>query len=165
MKFKMIRLAMIASAILAACGAPSTPAAPPTKPPVPTSKPSAPTSTPFVSPLESPLLSPIETPPVPGSGLISKPSAEQWATAPQAALSARQALVEQLKIDPDTIKLVSVEQVDWPDACLGVQKPGVMCAQVITSGYRVVMEAQGNLYEFHTDETGSAVKFQAQSVP
>jgi hypothetical protein len=164
MKFKIISLAMIASAILAACGAPSTPAAPPTPPPVPTSKPSAPTSTPFVSPLESPL-SPLETPAGPSSGLISKPSAEQWATAPQAALSARQALVEQLKIDPDTIALVSVEKVDWPDACLGVQTPGVMCAQVITSGYRVVMEAQGNLYEFHTNETGSAVKFQAQSVP
>lgn len=164
MKFRIISLAMIASVILAACGAPSTPAAPPTQPPVPTTKPSAPTSTPFVSPLESPL-SPLETPAGPSSGLISKPSAEQWAAAPQAALSARKALVEQLKIDPDTIKLVSVEQVDWPDACMGVQTPGVMCAQVITSGYRVVMEAQGNLYEFHTNETGSAVKFQAQSVP
>jgi len=164
MKFKIISLAMIASAILAACGAPSTPAAPPTQPPVPTTKPSAPTSTPFVSPLESPL-SPLETPAGPSSGLISKPSAEQWANAPQAALSARQALVEQLKIDPDTITLVSVEQVDWPDACMGVQTPGVMCAQVIVTGYRVVMEAQGNLYEFHTNETGSAVKFQAQSVP
>ena len=148
MKLKRLSLIGLAVTIIAACGAPG---APPTQLPVPA-------STPFVSPIDQPI-SPIATPP------ITRPNAEQWANAPAAALSARQALVEQLKIDPDTIGLASFEHVDWPDACLGVQTPGVACAQIIVTGYRVVLAAQGNLYEYHTDETGRAVKFAAQSVP
>jgi hypothetical protein len=53
---------------------------------------------------------------------------------------------------------VSAEQVDWPDACMGIQTPGVMCAQVITTGYKVVLSAGGMEYEFHTNETGDVVR-------
>jgi hypothetical protein len=47
--------------------------------------------------------------------------------------------------------------VDWPDACLGVTRPEVMCAQVITPGFRIVLAAQGREYEYHTNADGSVV--------
>ena len=54
-------------------------------------------------------------------------------------------------------------QWNGPNSCLGVSSPDAMCAQVITPGYRVVLEANGRQYEYHTNETGSQiVPLQAQ---
>ena len=63
-----------------------------------------------------------------------------------------------MNVDPSTIVVVSEEQVDWPDACMGIETPGVMCAQVITPGYKIVLEANGKQYEYHTNESGSVVR-------
>lgn len=46
--------------------------------------------------------------------------------------------------------VVRVEEVDWPDACLGAARPDEACAQVLTPGYRVVVEAGGRTIEYHT---------------
>lgn len=78
---------------------------------------------------------------------------------PGAALSAQQVLAAQLGVSPEDIRILSFEPVEWPDACLGIQTPGMMCAQVITPGFRVLLEAEGKLYEFHTDLSGSDVRF------
>ncbi len=117
---------------------------------------------PITSPIESPVQTPVAPPPTtmapaPGGGLITKPESAKWNNAPQAALNARKLLMEQLKVDVDLIGLVSAEQVDWPDGCLGIQTPGVMCIQVITTGYRVVLSANGSEYEFHTNLSGDVV--------
>ena len=93
--------------------------------------------------------------------MISKPAAEQWANAPAAALNSRAALAAELKIDPDTIQLVSVEHVDWPNGCLGIETPGMMCTMVITPGYRVILEAGGKQYEYHTNASGDTVRLAA----
>ena len=37
------------------------------------------------------------------------------------------ALMEQLSLSADKIKLVSTEAVTWPDGCLGIVRMGVMC--------------------------------------
>jgi len=67
------------------------------------------------------------------------------------------ALSGTLNLPPGQITVVSAEAVEWPDGCLGVQKPGVMCTQAIVPGYKIILEANGEQYEFHTDEDGSAV--------
>jgi hypothetical protein len=91
-------------------------------------------------------------------GTAVQPTGDQWKDAPQPALNAAADLAQRLKIDVNTITLISAEQVDWSDACLGIQTPGVMCAQVITPGYKVILEANGQQYEYHTNESGSAVR-------
>jgi hypothetical protein len=154
-RIKLIVVLLVAASVVAACGTPAVPPAFPTSSakPAATSAPSTlPTPPPSVLPTMPP--SPIK----PGVGLVTKPQAEEWQKAPQAALSARADLAQRLPIDIDTIKLVSVEQVDWPDACMGIQTPGIMCAQVITPGYKVVLEANGKQYEYHTNESGSGVR-------
>ena len=50
---------------------------------------------------------------------------------------------------PDA-SLVLVEAVDWPDACLGAAAPGDVCATVITPGYRVIVQRDNSLIEYHT---------------
>lgn len=52
--------------------------------------------------------------------------------------------------------LVTVEQVDWPDACLGAAEPDQLCAQVITPGYRIIVERDGGRIEYHTSRVGGA---------
>jgi hypothetical protein len=50
--------------------------------------------------------------------------------------------------------VVSVEATDRADPSLGCPKPGLMYPQMITPGYRIVLDAQGTTYEFHTDASG-----------
>jgi hypothetical protein len=57
----------------------------------------------------------------------------------------------------DGITLKGVGFVEWPDACLGIEQPDVACAEVITPGYRVLLEANGQLYDYHTDTGSRAV--------
>jgi hypothetical protein len=59
-------------------------------------------------------------------------------------------LAQRLGIAPDAISVISIEPVEWPDASLGCAKPGMMYAQVVTPGYRIVLEAGGKTYEYHT---------------
>lgn len=52
------------------------------------------------------------------------------------------------------IKLVSSESVDWPDGCLGVVTPGMMCIEVITPGYRIILDVKGVTVELHSTLSG-----------
>jgi len=67
---------------------------------------------------------------------------------------AREDLAQRLGLTPEAIRLVSVEAVDWPDASLGCPQPGMMYAQVITPGYRIILSASGENYEYHTSLRG-----------
>jgi len=59
-------------------------------------------------------------------------------------------LAEKLGIAKSAVSVVDVQSVEWPDASLGCPQPGAMYAQVITPGYRIVLEANGQRYEYHT---------------
>jgi hypothetical protein len=76
---------------------------------------------------------------------------------PAAVQSARQALAKTLGVTPDAIQVVSFEAVDWPDGCLGVMQKGVMCTDVVTPGYRVILAADKLQWEYHIDKTGNTV--------
>jgi hypothetical protein len=56
------------------------------------------------------------------------------------------------------ITLISNEPVDFPDACLGVALPGVMCAKVVTPGRLLVLQAEGMDFEYHAAEDGSRIQ-------
>jgi len=52
---------------------------------------------------------------------------------------------------------VSTQIVEWPDSCLGVSTPGLACSQILTPGYLVTLQANGQQYEYHTNGDASAV--------
>jgi len=64
---------------------------------------------------------------------------------------AKKDLSERLNIPMEDIKLVKEEAVDWPDTSLGYPEKGMMYAQVITPGFRIILKAQEKLYEYHSD--------------
>lgn len=79
---------------------------------------------------------------------------ENMTAAQNAAIST---LAQNLGLDPSQVEVVSTEAVDWPDACLGVSQEGIVCAQVISPGYKIVLEANGKQVEYHTNEDGTVV--------
>ena len=56
-----------------------------------------------------------------------------------------------------TAAVVSVEEVQWRDGCLECAQEGERCTQVILSGYRIVLESEGQQYEYRTD-SGTAFR-------
>ena len=74
-----------------------------------------------------------------------------------AELAALTHLSETLNLPTDQIILVSTEPETWPDGCLGVDRPGMMCTQALVEGYRIILEAGGVEYELRTNESGSLV--------
>jgi len=70
---------------------------------------------------------------------------------------ARSFLAEHLGISVGQVGLVYVEPAEWPDTSLGCPELGMMYAQVITPGYRVVLQVRNQWYELHTDRSGKQV--------
>jgi hypothetical protein len=84
--------------------------------------------------------------------------AETPADLPTAVMQAQQYLSEQLGVGLTAIQILDTEQVEWPDACLGLEEEDEFCAQVVTPGWRVLAEVEGQIYELRTDETGTIVR-------
>jgi hypothetical protein len=140
-KRQILYLMIILCTLLAACASPAsleTPTAvPATETPNPSRTPQA-TLAPTQlepTPIPSPTHLPVDVPP--------------------AQRAAVQALADALGIDAGQVKLVSIEAVDWPNGCLGVQRIGVMCTQQIVPGFRIILETNGQQYEYHTNSSGS----------
>ncbi len=86
------------------------------------------------------------------------PSVEVTPVPPPAILAAQQALSNLLELPIQAITISSFEAAQWPDGCLGLGAPGELCTQTVVSGYSVVLEANGQFYEFRTNSTGSVVR-------
>jgi hypothetical protein len=71
--------------------------------------------------------------------------------------AAMQALVEAINVPVDQIQLISTEVVQWPDGCLGIVRINARCMGGPVDGFRIILEANGEQYEFHTNQDGTAV--------
>ncbi len=66
--------------------------------------------------------------------------------------NARNDLAKRLKIDAADVKEHSVEDADFPDMALGAAEDGEMSGQMMTRGWRIKLEAQGQTYEYRADK-------------
>lgn len=65
---------------------------------------------------------------------------------------ARNDLAQRLNIDASAIKEQSVEDDDFPDMALGAPENDEMSGQMITSGWRIRLGANGQNYEYRADK-------------
>ena len=104
-------------------------------------------------------LEPVEVPtptatPIAAATPVLSPEVEQ------VVMTVRQMLMQQVQADVDSIQLVSVESVEWPDGCLGLSAPDEMCMQMIVPGYRVVLAVDGQEYVYRTDREARSIRLQ-----
>jgi hypothetical protein len=59
-------------------------------------------------------------------------------------------LAERLGIDQAAISIVLVEEVVWGDGSHGCPQPGMAYTQVLTDGLRIILEADGQLYDYRS---------------
>jgi len=78
---------------------------------------------------------------------------------PQAVLDARKQVAEALGAPVEQLELVAVDQVQWPDACLGLPQPGEMCAQATLRGWRAILKVDGQEVEVRTNLAGDVVRW------
>ncbi len=130
--------------------------------PLPTPTPTGRTDSAVASEQISPLATPI---PLPKGTLATEiggaMSNKLQAANTQALVSQAQKMVLKFIDDPAlTIEQVAVQNVEamqWRDSSLGCPRKGMMYAQVITPGYLIELEAEGKVYEFHTDTNRAVV--------
>ena len=79
---------------------------------------------------------------------------------PEAVEAAVTALATSLGVSENQVEVLSYEETEWPDACLGLPRDDEMCAQAITPGYEVVMEVDGQSYVARTDMSGDQVRLE-----
>jgi len=61
-------------------------------------------------------------------------------------------LAERLSVSADEIKEISVSEKDFPDMSLGAPVADEMSAQMISSGWQINLEADGDEYDYRADK-------------
>jgi hypothetical protein len=113
----------------------------------PSAAPSADTAYPLGTPVPEALPSAYPYP----AATEASPAAGGQETADTALINlAKKDLAQRLSATVDQITVVSSTYMDWPDASLGCPQKGLVYAQVITPGYRIVLEQGQKQYDYHT---------------
>ena len=63
--------------------------------------------------------------------------------------SARNDLVEKLKVRSDQVELVEASYVTWRDSSLGCPQPGTQYMQALVNGTRIKLRNAGKIYNYH----------------
>ncbi|HEY0761534.1 MAG TPA: hypothetical protein VGD61_04105 [Pyrinomonadaceae bacterium] len=78
--------------------------------------------------------------------------------------NARNDLASRLKINASDVTEKSVEDADFPDMALGAAEDDEMSGQMITRGWRIKLEAQGQAFEYRADKNQvRAYKFKGKN--
>ena len=92
---------------------------------------------------------------------VVQPPAPQNPTTPTSSTVVdlvKNKLATKLGISTSAITLVSIDRQQWSSGCLGVDPgPGFACTQSFVDGYDVVISANGQNYDYHTNSDGSQI--------
>lgn len=130
------------------------------------------TAVPTLQPVvNTPTSAPAYPPPGPvgGTPTVSSPYPGPTSQPTQAIQSAvDQAAIQKVSttynLPVDQIKVLSTQPMTWPNGCMGVVIPGVLCTDVIVNGFVVKLEGDGQQFEIHTNQDGTIVVDAAQQI-
>ncbi len=87
----------------------------------------------------------------------SAPAPEIPAEYQDIANKATELVASTLHVPADEVTVLSVQSVTWRDASLGCPEPGNMYAQVLTPGYLVTTQVNGNTQQVHMNDKGKGL--------
>ena len=70
-----------------------------------------------------------------------------------------------LSLDPEQIHVILAEAVVWPDTALGCPRPGEVYGQQSVRGYQVWLEANDQIYIYHTDNKDNIILCTESELP
>jgi putative hemolysin len=76
----------------------------------------------------------------------------------KAIRAAAAALAAQLNLDPTEVRVGTIAEVIWDNQCLGLAAADEACAEAITPGFIIELEAQNSAYVFHVDLSGNLLR-------
>ena len=77
---------------------------------------------------------------------------------PDVALNVQNFISESLAVPPESIQIQNVQQMDWPDACLGLPQGDEVCAQAVTPGWLLTFNVNDQEYRYRVDQTGTVIR-------
>ncbi len=107
--------------------------------------------------LQSPGAAPDEAEPADVNGTLNGEGLDLGPEAFAAADAARADLAARLDIDAEEPELVGLMPGEWGDTSLGCPAEDTAYAQVVTSGYAVMLDHMGTEYEYHVSSDGAIV--------
>lgn len=107
--------------------------------------------------LQSPGAAPDEVEPADVNGMLNGEGLDLGPEALAAADAARADLAARLDIDAEEPELVGLMPDEWGDTSLGCPAEDTAYAQVVTSGYSVMLDHMGTEYEYHVSSDGAIV--------
>jgi len=79
---------------------------------------------------------------------------------PDAVAAVRALVAEELGIGEGVVIILSAFEKEWPNSCLGLAGEGEFCAQVITPGYEVTVQAEGSQSVYRTNADGTLIRME-----
>ncbi len=74
-------------------------------------------------------------------------------------------LAQRLSLTAEQINVVDSVEVEWSDSSLDCPQPDLLYTQVITPGFRIVLEVNGQQYEYHSNRDAYFVYCENPGVP
>jgi hypothetical protein len=85
-------------------------------------------------------------------GRATFPAEEQNLSRNEAIEQARADAARRTHVDPSEVKEISVEDADFPDMVLGAPEKGELGGMMISSGWRIKLQAGGKKLEYRADK-------------
>ena|SRR5690349_11240512 len=77
---------------------------------------------------------------------------------PDVALNVQNYISETMGVAVETIEIENVEQMDWPNGCLGIPEGDEACVEAITPGWLLTFNINDQEYRYRVDQTGTVIR-------
>ena len=77
---------------------------------------------------------------------------------PDVALNVQNFISESLAVPLESIEITNVEQMEWPNGCLGLPEGDEACVEAITPGWLLTFNINDQEYKYRVDQTGTVIR-------
>ena len=77
---------------------------------------------------------------------------------PEVALNVQNFISQNMGVPVENIEIMNVEQMDWPNGCLGLPEGDEACIEAITPGWLLTFNIDGQEYRYRVDATGTVIR-------
>lgn len=87
--------------------------------------------------------------------------AEQDQPAVSPPIPIQKAIFQDLAPSTRPLKIIEATQQTWPDGCLGLSTPDMLCTMALVPGWQVIVTDGSQKWTYRTDEFGEIIKLAA----